>query len=403
MRIHPMLSAMRYNKVGVTLIALQMALTLAILCNALFLIQQRLHDSHRPSGIAGEGDVLVVKNAWVGDPPNEASLQLTDLAALRGLSGVVDASATFAVPLGGGGWGCSVRMTERQRLASTWCSLYLADEHARKVLGVRLLAGRWFIASEFVDRRENDAKATSSAIIVTRALADRLFPDGDALGKTIYIDRAVQTIVGIIERLQTPNVSDGEVDMQYSVLLPNRYIGHSCYYLIRTQPGEIDGVAAAVPAALRKLDYARVINYVRPFPEVRARAYRGARGFAAVLATVCAIMLAVTGFGIVGLTSSQVTRRRREIGIRRAIGATRRAILHQFQLENLIITVVASAVGVILALAFNLWMMSHLEMQRMPLPPVIVAAAVVVGLGQLAVLWPALRAAAIPPALAART
>lgn len=403
MRIHPIISAMRRNKAGVILIVLQMALTLAILCNALFLIHQRLHDSRRPSGIADEADVLVVSNAWVGDPPDAKSLQLADLAALRRLPGVVDASAAYSVPLGGGGWGCSVRMAEGQRLASTWCSAYQVDEHAREVLGLRLLAGRWFTASEFVDRRENDAKAPSNVIIVTRALADTLFPNGNALGKIIYIDRAAQTIVGVIDRLQTPNVSDGEADMEYSVLQPDRYIGHRCNYLIRTRPGEIDAVAAAAPSALRKLDPARVIHYVRTFPEVRARAYRGARGFAAVLATVCAIMLVVTGFGIVGLTSSWVTRRRREIGIRRALGATRRAILHQFQLENLFIAVAASAVGVGFALALNVWMMSRFEMQRIPLLPVIVAAVAVVGLGQLAVLWPALRAAAVPPAMAART
>jgi putative ABC transport system permease protein len=398
-----MLSAMRHNKVGAILIALQVSLTLAILCNALFLIHQRLHDSTRPSGIADEADVLVVGNAWVGDAPDSKSRQLADLAVLRQLPGIVDASAAFSFPLGGGGWGCSVRMTEEQRLASTWCSAYLVDEHARKVLGVRLLEGRWFAASDFVDRGENDAKAPSSVIIVTRALADRLFPAGDVVGKTIYIDRAAQTIIGIIDRLQTPSVSDGEADMEYSVLQPNRYIGHDSDYLIRTRPGEIDAVAAAVPSALRKLDNARVIRFVRTFPEVRARAYRGARGLAAVLAAVCAILLAVTALGIVGLTTAWVNRRRREVGVRRALGATRRGILHQFQIENLIITSAACVVGAGLAIVLNLWMMSHFEMQQIPLMLVIAAAVAMVVLGQVAVLWPALRAASIPPALAART
>ncbi|HEX7369276.1 MAG TPA: FtsX-like permease family protein [Rhodanobacteraceae bacterium] len=394
---------MRHNKAGVVLIALQVALTLAILCNALFLIHQQLHDSHRPSGIADEANLLVVYNDWVGDPSDAQSLQQADLAMLRRLPGVVDASATFSIPLGGGGWGCSVRKAVDQQLASTWCSTYLVDEHARKVLGVRLLAGRWFTPSEYVDRRENDAKAPSSVIIVTRALAAKLFPNGNALGKTIYIDRAAQTIVGIIARLQTPNVSDGEADIEYSVLQPDRYVGHNGYYLIRARPGEINAVAAAAPRALRKLDNARVIRYVRTFPDVRARAYRGARGLAAVLATICAILLAITAFGIVGLTTSWVNRRRREVGIRRALGATRHAILHQFQIENLVITSVACVAGMALAIVLNLWMMDHFETHRIPLLLVISAAIAVLGLGQLAVLWPATRASSIPPALAART
>ncbi|TAN05441.1 MAG: hypothetical protein EPN36_06595 [Rhodanobacteraceae bacterium] len=60
MGIHPVLSAMRRDKVGILLIVLQMSLTLAILCNALFIIHLRLRDSARPSGIADEANVLIV-------------------------------------------------------------------------------------------------------------------------------------------------------------------------------------------------------------------------------------------------------------------------------------------------------------------------------------------------------
>jgi len=402
MRIHPMLSAMRRNKVGVILVALQMSLTIAILCNALFLIHQRLHDSSRPSGI-DEDNVAIVSSEWIGYPPDIKSLQLADLATLRQLPGVVDAYAANSFPLSGGGWGCTARLVREQLLPSALCFDYFVDEHAQKVLGVRLIAGRWFTASDVVDRRGDDATPLSNATIVTRALAEKLFPDGTALGKTIYIDGAAQTIVGVIERLQGSYVSSSASDnIEYSVLQPNLYIDRVNRYLIRTRSGEIDTVMAAAPKALRKLNNARVMHYVRPFAEVRARAYRGDRGFAAILATVCATLVAVTAFGIVGLTSSWVTQRRRQIGIRRALGATRRAILHQFQIENLIIAIAACVVGAGLAIALNLWMVSRFEMQRMPLLPVIAAAIAVLGLGQAAVLWPALRASAIPPALATR-
>lgn len=406
MRVHPILAAMRRNKLGVILIVLQMALTLAILCNAVFLIQQRLHDGRRSSGIGNEGNVLVVSNEWIGHPSDSKPLQQADLAALRQMPGVVDAFATFSYPLSNSyDWGIAIRMVPGLNSPYVPCSLYLVGEHAREVLGVRLIAGRWFHASEIVNRGINDEKPLTNVIIVTRALAKRLFPEGHALGQTVYMHGTVQTIVGIIARLQTPYTSDSESNIEYSVLQPNQYVG-SAYpyvYIIRTRPGRIDAVAAAVRATLQKVDPARVIHYVRTFPEVRARAYRSSRGFAAVLATVCAIMLLVTGFGILGLTTTWVTQRRRQIGIRRALGATRRDILRHFQFENLVIAVGASTLGVGLAIAFNLWMMRHFAMLRLPLLPVIVAAVIVVALGQVAVLWPALRAAAIPPALAARS
>ncbi|TAN05439.1 MAG: FtsX-like permease family protein [Rhodanobacteraceae bacterium] len=239
-------------------------------------------------------------------------------------------------------------------------------------------------------------------IMVTRALARELFPNGGALGSTLYMEGTAQTIVGIIARLQTPAAAGGSADGEYSVLQPDRYVGADYTYIIRARPGRVESIKAAVPDVLRKLGGARVIRYVRTFPEVRAIAYRGSHGFASVLATVCMILLAVTAFGIVGLTSSSVSRRRREIGTRRALGATRQAILHQFQIEHLVVAITACGIGIGFAIAANLWLVGHYEMQRMPLLPVAVAAFVMLALGQVAVLWPALRAASVPPSLAAK-
>lgn len=404
MRIHPLLAAMRHNKASVSLIVLQMALTLAILGNAVFLIQQRMSDSARSSGIANEADVLVVSNEWIGNPTDTEALQQTDLAALRGMPGVVAAWATFSYPLGNRyGWGCDINLTRSQRSPTAPCSLYLAGRQAQQVLGTHLIAGRWFGPSAITDRGIDAAKPPSNVIIVTRALARRLFPDGHAVGQVVYMQGTVQTIVGVVARLQTPFVADAEPYSGYSVLQPNQFVGRAARYVIRTQPGAAYRVAANVRATLLKVNPARVIHYVRPFPEVRARAYRGARGFAAVLATICAIMLAVTAFGTIGLTMTWVTQRRREIGIRRALGATRQAVVRQFQCENLILALAAIVLGAGLAVLLNLWLMQHFATQHLPLLPTLIAAFVVAALGQLAVLWPALRAATIPPALAART
>jgi putative ABC transport system permease protein len=110
----------------------------------------------------------------------------------------------------------------------------------------------------------------------------------------------------------------------------------------------------------------------------------------------------ITAFGIVGLTSYWVAQRRRQIGIRRALGATRHAIVRYFQTENLLIAGAGAAIGVALALSLNLWMVNSFAMQRLHTSYALVGAIVVLILGQAAVLWPALKAASIPPALATR-
>src|SRR5580692_10856300 len=98
MEVRPILSAMRRNKVGAALIGLQMAITLAILCNGLFIIEQRVAYSKRPTG-ADERNVFVIPNQWIGNPPDLAARLQADLAALRALPGVVDAFATNSVVL----------------------------------------------------------------------------------------------------------------------------------------------------------------------------------------------------------------------------------------------------------------------------------------------------------------
>ena len=84
MECRPILSAMRRNKAGALLIALQMAITLAVLCNGLFIIEQRLSFSQRPTG-ADESHIFFIQNQWVANPPDLSARLQTDLAALRAL------------------------------------------------------------------------------------------------------------------------------------------------------------------------------------------------------------------------------------------------------------------------------------------------------------------------------
>jgi len=142
MQIQPILAALRRHKAGTVLIALQIALTLAIVCNALFIIQQRVSHLSRPTGI-DESNLLVVHNAWVGDDDVESRIR-TDLATLRGLPGVADVVATNSYPLRGGGWSMGARTDPEATKSLTSTTLYFMDDHAIGTLGLKLVAGRNF-------------------------------------------------------------------------------------------------------------------------------------------------------------------------------------------------------------------------------------------------------------------
>ena len=405
MELRPILSAMRRNKLGAALIGMQMALTLAILANGLTLIEQRLMWSDRPTGI-DEPDIFAVSSESLDHSQDPAARQAADLAALRSLSGVVDAYATNSYPLQGGGQSESVNLTPDQKIPTADTAYYFGDEHALHTLGLKLIAGRNFTAEEIADRSAT-AIPPANGLIVTQALAKKLFPAGNALGQPIFVesDKVSSPIIGIVDQLQTPFASAAGFGGSFpnnSVLAPYHPLADSDVYVVRSKPGQIDATMQAAERRLFAIEGDRILHS-QSMAQTRAEAYRDAHGFAVLLGTVCGALLAVTAFGIVGLTSYWVTRRRRQIGIRRALGATRGAIFGYFQTENFLIAAAGAMVGVACAVGLNLWLVSSFEMVRLQIGFALVGAGLMLLLGQVAAFWPALRAASISPALATRS
>ncbi|TAM99645.1 MAG: FtsX-like permease family protein [Rhodanobacteraceae bacterium] len=409
MQIQPILAALRHHKAGTVLIALQIALTLAIVCNALFIIHQRLAHLSQPTGV-DEANLFVIDNQWAGQSsPRQTDAQMqADLAALRRLPGVLDATASNSYPLRGGGWDNFIMMTPDQVQKTTDSTVYLGDGHFLDTLGLKLIAGRNFRADE-VEPMEPQQFVTPPVVIVTKALADKLYPDGSALGKPFYsMSTTPTTIIGIVERLQRSEVDTWSAPYAYQALIwPRRLDGSfGTYYIVRARPGELAEAIREAPKALYAQNRMRIIDPkdgVLSFAEVRHRVYDSDRGTAILMGIICAVLLVITGAGIVGLTSFWVGQRRKQIGIRRALGATRHDILHYFQTENLLIAGAGVVLGAILAVGMNLWMMQQLAMDRMPLPYVLAGIIVLLLLGQGAVFAPALRASRVSPVEATRS
>jgi putative ABC transport system permease protein len=402
MRIHPILAAMTRNKFGAMLIVAQMAVTLAFITNSFALIEQRVAWSARPTGL-DEANVFVIRASTESHEDLEAR-RTSELAALRSLSGVMDAYITNDYPLQGAGSSGSISLGPDQKKPPVRTSHYLGDEHAIHTLGVTLIAGRNFTPEEVMTHRE-DALPTARILIVSKALANTLFPEGDALGKSVYLSNANPSqIVGIIDRLQGPNfAATGRFSTfaENSTIRPSRPINVYPRFMVRAQPGGLADVMKRAERTLLEHDSEMIMSAVS-MREARAKAYLGNRGLVVLLVSISTALLLVTGFGIVGLTSYWVTLRRQQIGIRRALGATRMNILQHFQRENLMIAGTGVLAGAVLAVGLNLWMVQRFEMVRMANSQVLGGAILLLVLGQIAVFLPARRAASIPPALATR-
>ena len=122
-----------------------------------------------------------------------------------------------------------------------------------------------------------------------------------------------------------------------------------------------------------------------------------------LLAGVALALLIITALGVVGLASFWVQQRTRQIGVRRALGATKGDILRYFQTENFILATLGIVLGMGLAYGINLWLMKTYSVPRLPAEFLPIGAGLLWLLGQIAVLGPALRASMIPPAIATRS
>ena len=404
----PTLAELRWNKAGALSIAAQTALALAILCNAMFVIHAQIALMTRPSGI-DESDIFYIRSSLIGDHGTWASQEQADVAALRATAGVVDAYVTNSVPLTGSGGSVPISLRPDQVRPNTMAAIYFAGGEGLRTLDLHLVAGRDFQPDEIGDFDQSDPGSVRApgAVIITQALARMLYPDGSALGRSIFIGvPGSSRIVGIVRRLQAPWTSAsgwGSNFSEDSVLTPARLIDKDVLYVVRARPGQLPAAEKSAAVALRANDRMRTLDGPYAMKSTRAYAYRDDLGFSIFLAVVTWLLLGVTAAGIVGLTSYWVSRRRRQIGIRRALGATRGAIVGYFLGENLLIASAGIVAGTALTIGLNLWIASTFGMPRIPVGYVLAGIVTLLLLGQLGALWPAWRAASIPPAIAARS
>lgn len=411
MDIRPIISTLMRHKIAASLIVLEIALSCAIVCNALFLISGRLERMNRTSGLAEDRLVRVSVNG-IAENKDAHAITRGDIAALRAIPGVQAVSSTNQVTFGNSSWNSSVRLEKDQTHENASVTTYMGGPDLVDTMGVKLIAGRDFQPDEFVEYevlRAPGSEGHLASVIVTRAVAEKLFPGQDPLGKSFYSwgDDDPHRIVGVIDHLARPNDRGSATEYEYAVILPveTSYEMGGNYLLRVDDPARRDEVLKAAMKVLETSGPTRIVDTENSetLEQMRRDFYRQDRAMAWMLVAVIVALLVVTALGIVGLASFWVQQRTKQIGIRRALGATRGQILRYFQTENFLLATLGIALGMLLAYAINQLLMGRYELPRLPLLYLPVGAVALWLLGQVAVFWPARRAAAVPPALATRS
>nr|WP_221265755.1 FtsX-like permease family protein [Oleiagrimonas soli] len=393
------------------LVVLQVALACAIACNALFLLQQRLKPMLVPDGIGQPNHLIIASNIVSRGQPWETSRMRDTERALRGVPGVTSVSVAGSLPMVlNARMNGRVQGVGRDTRADT--AMYIGD-HLVKTLGLHLVAGRDFTAEEDAVQNHGVGMHQDGPAIITQSLANRLFPGQKALGQTLQLgdkDPAVRTVVGVVGHLMRNDFGDGsQRNLDNVMLFPGIPSSWSLPAIgVRVAPdADPQQVRKQVEKVIQRMLGDGMVRGIDPsydmYGTLRDEALAQYRASVWLLAGVCLIVLIVTLAGIMGLTAYWVQQRTRQIGIRRALGARRSDILRYLQAENLLLVGVGTLLGLIAAYAVNLWLMHHYELPRLPWSYLPIGAALLLVLGQLAVLSPALRASRVPPVVATRS
>lgn len=408
MEFRPIMSALLRNKFAPLLVAMQVALSLAVMANALHIVSLRYAAATRPSGVAEEQNVFTLRVLPLKMPPFAELIaqQQHDKDVLRAVPGVVSVAAINQFPMSQSGWNSVFAANRNQTQPTGLAGRYSTADSAVKTLGLQLIEGRDFTPADVQEVDYDTMDDKNDKVIITKAVADALYPGAaSVVGRSLFFgigaDAEEMHIIGVVQGLQTPGAANG-IKGEYATISPIRSTSPPGSYAIRVEAGQLERVMRDAEAAIRKARNYPVLMKLDGMEEFRAIRYRDDHTLAWMLVAVSALLLLITASGIVGMTSLWISQRRKQIGVRRALGARRIDILRYFVTENLVITSGGVVAGMVLAMALNQVLVSQLELTRLPLGYLATGGALLWLLGVLAVLGPARRASRISPATATR-
>jgi putative ABC transport system permease protein len=401
--IRPVVSSLLRNRTGAVLVAFQIAIALAVLVNAVFIVQQRIEKTNRPTLIDDQNLFGVAIGEFTDRFNYDASVR-EDLDYLRNLPGVVSASVTYSIPLGISGSSLTVWTQPDNKGNRAQVNYFSMDEQGLKTLGVRLIAGRAFRANEILPPvTAQNITDFVPQMILTKVVTEKLFPHENALGKTVYDIRGrPATITGIIDNMAGSGWWGYEA-LDYVAIIPQLPRVYGFDYLVRTAPGRRDAIMRTVEEHLPTSNPDRVVKFVRSVEFFKRILYRDDRNMEVFLITVTVLLLAIASLGIFGLATFNVSARTKQIGTRRAVGARRADIVRYFMVENGLITTAGIVVGCALALAVGYWLSLQYQLPRLDLYYLVGGVLALWVIGQLAAWQPARKASAVSPSVATRT
>jgi putative ABC transport system permease protein len=398
MEFGPIIRALKRNKVRFLLIVVQIAITLAVVTNAITMIRDESQKMLKTSGFDDDNIVWVRSRPFAPafkDQAYRISTVNADLRAIQGIPGVVGVANTNFLPWQGGG--SSGEMGVGGGDGSKYrTQTYTTTPGILDALGVHLVAGRLLRDTDLDDDPSSKAPST---VIISRDLEKLMFNGKSAVGQQLLDSgNSVSNIVGVFDPFYNPY---GWPIHEYAVMFAGHVSRSGAMYLVRVKPGTMKQIAPLIEKRMLQANDGRNIQ-LQTIDELKDIYFTQGRLVRGAMSIVIALIVLVTGLGIVGVTAFSVTERRKQIGIRRALGATKAAVLRYFLLENWIVTNAGLILGVAAAYGLNVLLVTQAAGAKLDWRFVAAAVVLLWLQGIIATLIPAMRATRFSPVIATR-
>lgn len=402
LELGPMLKSVKRQSYRAILLTFQIAITMAVITNAIFIVSDRNQYVSRDSGADEANTFSFISEGFTRDFAAKASIE-NDLIHMRAMPGVVNAVQSESVPYNDSYMFTDLKLKPTPDANLSRVTYYRVDHFGADTFDIELIAGANFSPEQVVWQSPNDNSLPSS-VLLSKATAVSLYGDtswSQAVGQTIYYDIDKPIVVkGIYDKLHSSAITANAIEN--TILVPVIVLESVTRYVVRTQPGQLDDVIASVETELVELNPERKVRSIRPMSKQKKQAFANDYAIIKLLGTVVVIVTLVTAIGIAGLVSLNVSNRRRQIGIRRALGASQQAVVRYHLIENFILSVVGVSIGAILTLLLNMLLVQHYGLAPIEFYYVAAGMLTILVISQIAAFWPAAKAAKVPPAIATR-
>jgi len=404
MDIKPIFLSMKRSKFMASIMFIQIAITMAVLSNSIFIAKETLREWNLPSGIPHE-DVIRVTARFYDESRALGSAMYSDLESISSFPGVEAVTAVNTIPFNAESV-IGVYLEDSEDARRYQSVVFEADEQIFDVLQLKLLDGRQFSASDIIKGAKAENSRIASEVMISEEMASVLFQDESPIGKIVWLNKGADpvTIVGVYSNFMTGESLNGQGKSYHSFIRPQVKWGYrdQPHYLIRMTPG----IAESSLEDILQIIYQQQGRYVYDneiLKRTQKRMYDGRGSRALVFLVVSAVLLLITALGITGFTSFQVNQRRKQIGTRRALGAKKSDIIKYILTENSIVTLMGILLGTLITVGIALLIADQAGQNMYSTSVLLLVAGFIWAVNLLAAYFPARQASKVAPAIVTRT